>query len=73
MNTTCFKREYNAQKNIASVTGAKKRRKYLNFEQFFLPDSIELVRTVLDRILVAKLLSQKEDLSNDICGLHFIF
>ncbi|XP_050304654.1 uncharacterized protein LOC126742131 [Anthonomus grandis grandis] len=39
---TCFKREYDAQKNIASGSGAKKRRKYLYFEQLlFLRDSIE--------------------------------
>lgn len=39
---TCFKREYDAQKNVASGSGAQKRRKYLYFEQMlFLRDSIE--------------------------------
>lgn len=39
---TCFKREYDAQKNVASGSGAKRRRKYIYFDQLlFLSDSFE--------------------------------
>lgn len=43
---TCFKREYDAQKNEPSGSAAKKRRKYLYFDQLlFLRESVEYRNT----------------------------
>ncbi|KAK9707754.1 Alcohol dehydrogenase transcription factor Myb/SANT-like [Popillia japonica] len=44
---TCFKREYDAQKNEPSGTGRNKRRKYIYFDQLlFLHDSVESRETI---------------------------